>query len=362
MTPNSLSWICRTPETLLTGLGRVSSDNPDLPALPELEECRGNLFYGYVYGLKIKFPDDVLWDEPNAGKRLLALSLPLPGVLPAWYLLGLFAGSGDTDFFGELVRRAKHRDGSTGSIGLGTEALHALGALVGIPEAEQLFTAFSFDPANVAVGDYPNEGITKKLAGVSVGLEGNSISTGSSDTSGGEWIPFQPPASNPAPDPPPPFLPVLNFQPVEGMPAVLVSLGDTPDVTTGQNGRVYIGSSIPLSLTVVNELINRLMVAYRSLTLPAEGFAWFDDTLNPLSGSELCILDPYVVKVLDLPWSADKGVCIAAKILQNNSGEYLGVVNQKGGGERTLEPEADLNQAKVEVCKVFQASLKDAGL
>lgn len=359
MTSNTQrTWIFETPETLSAGLGRVVSDNPDLPALPELEEPT-DLALGYIYGLKLRFPADLLWEPPNGGVELLerATGAANAGDFSAAFILGVFAGSGESLFFGELVRRARHRDGSTATLGVATDALHVLGELAGIPAAENLFTAFSFDPANVLTGDYPNVGREVEWLKFGPGRpktifrEGVGEMPADQTTSGKEF----------ESDPVPALFVALVGREAElpGMSARLF-LGDTPKVET-TDGLVCLFGTL-CSLTVVNELINRLMTAYRSLTLPAEGFVWIDDTLDPLKGSELACLDPFQVGALGLPWSPEKGICISARIHQNDAGEYLAVVSLKDGGVLNLPPEADLNVAKVEVCKVMAGKLKDLGL
>jgi hypothetical protein len=375
MTPNSYAWIFQHPETLSAGLGRIVSDNPDLPALPELEEPT-DLAMGYVYGLRLKFPHNELWEEPNGGADFLkaAIASTATNEFSAAFLLGVFAGSGDEMFFGEVVRRAKHRDGSTASLGVSVEAGAVLDPLAGIPEADHLFTAFSFNPHRIELGNFPN------VAGTVVSLlpRDGALPALPPDAGTVGSIPddfFARPGN------PPPAREIQPNNPyAQGFQTVLLAtLADLPEVIP-----VYAGPSVEfgplyLSLTVTTELISRLTRAYRSLTLPAEGFAWADDTLDPLKGSALLCLDPQLVTALGLPVSHKPGdfsryedplntypmqgvAVVVARIYQDGSGMYFPAIAEADGHERPLAGEWDLNVAKAQSCKRVAEMLKKAGL
>lgn len=91
------------------------------------------------------YHDDVSLDELSSGHEIIDT------------VLGRWAKTGDRKFIGELVRFAKHRDGSTAALGdslYAMDVLHA--ASISDPAFKGILRSFDYDDDKPTHGDFPN--------------------------------------------------------------------------------------------------------------------------------------------------------------------------------------------------------------
>jgi hypothetical protein len=312
-----------------------------LAALPATEEelpkvlvelADGNLvdphspgFAGFVRGLYARFEAAEVWTK-DLGEKILdesaAILAPEAGPPPdtldwnPFYALNWLAARNDAELI-ELIRRARHRDGSTQSISTSSGALAALADLAIVPELQPALARLGFDPSSVGFGNFPRGGAAASPAtgtGLSGGLSRSQVSS------------------------------VPMSEVVLPLSAVV-----EPDLVSGM---VRLGTNA-LSLSAAVRFAAAIGAAVRSMLLPAEGFVWLDDSFDPLSSSSLLVLDSALSSV-GLPVVVGPGndgtASLHGEVKQGADGQYRGTLYRHDGSVLPLMAEyTEMETAKFAV-------------
>lgn len=292
------------------------------------------LLAGLIRGLKLQHPDSPVWASPlgadfiTGADQVLAADAGEPPQTAEWnqYYGMLWLAGRDTAALAELIRRAKHRDGSTQSIVTSSGALALLSELEADPPTAAELASLGWSSAAVSFGYHP--------PGLPVPVSG---------TPGSVLMPSG--------DVVVPAVPALGAAPVAGVQAIPsgpfegVAAADLPA------GRVTIGGAL-LSITGAIRLQDSLTAAVRSLLLPGEGYAWVDLTYDPKHSSSLCVLDGELAA--GLPIAPDSpGSALKAEVLQDDDGSYTARIYGADGSVKRVHgtPYTDINEAKFAVAR-----------
>lgn len=360
-----------TNQLFLTGLRVSRPDAEPLPAdLPEFLEAvstKGKLTdnpavaAGMVSAALDAFPGSPLWNE-GLGSRMkeVALSAPLADTDPefAMFYLGRYAYLGrDVDLL-EVIRMAKHRDGSTAAIQTSTATVQMLeGAAFEYPEVATKFKSMGFDLARVQFGNFPTGAPMK--AGAPLPADG--------PYSGNSGL-YPTPAGAAA-------VPPAGSQISQKSPATPLQVITSHPVVKGFDGLesccIWVGE-VPVSITTALALQTSLVASIRKLMIPEEGFLWVDE-LDGLGGT-LATVDEYQASRLKLPERtelADKAavkgrIWEAGSVTQGKDsgsatfGLYVCTLQKSGGGTEEFGRYEDLNDAKAVVSARVRSAI--AGL
>lgn len=323
----------------------------------------------------VDHPD--LFKEPGAAAELAAADAILGDIGPVGVgsndvLLARWAFSGSLDPLTELLRRFLHRDGSSESIVLGSDAM----ALV--IEAEQADPVFlealkaaRFSPVKVRMGVFPAGSFSLPLALVPV------QHTNPRRVQAGQSTPAAP-SPSPSPFPLPSggsqaaaaiasapagaveVIPATPATPARRARAVPAGSGNTA-VADMAAGTVKLGGA-SLSISAAIKAGDSITRAVVELLRPAEAFAWLDDNHDPQSRSILVDLDG--VRGKGLPEVG--GGLLQGEVLQIPSrgpdpeaGKYLGRIYNRGGGFTEFATGVDdVNAAKFQVAERVRQELK----
>lgn len=296
---------------------------------------------GIVSALHDAFPDLEEWmAEPAAGFLLDLSEEPLiagPQETPDWntYYARRFSISGSLADLRELVRRAKHRDGSTASIQTSSAALSLLSeAADGHPEIAVALASAGLDLAAIQFGVFP-AGAPATAAAAPRG----ALGTGAIGSRASAPVAFPPVPASAAPA------------------AAAAPSGWSPRVVVADPfaGTVEVGG-VPLSVTAALAMLDDLTRATRRLLLPAEGTAWVNDRIDPLKLSELVMLDPYLAA--GLPLFAAGGAILAEVLQSPEDGVYRGKLYDRSGGSSQFGEWHDMNQAKCSIAERVRPELQ----
>lgn len=261
------------------------------------------------------------------------------------YYAARFAVAGAVSDLAELVRRAKHRDGSTAAIGTSSGALSLLSeASDGDPEIALRIAAAGLNLSDVRFGNYPVGGPPPAVAPAVVTIpidEHNHAAKVQEALEGG---------LSPA-TPMPPAARVLAFSQPLGSPNVAAAVSANMDA-----GDVSVGGA-RLSITAAVNLATSLTAAARALLVPAEGCSWIDDQTDPAKQSELVVLDPVLAE--GLPPSAWSGALLAELAQSVENGTYrVKVYDRNGGSTFVTGSWTDMNDAKAAAAERVRPELQ----
>jgi hypothetical protein len=326
-----------------------------ITALSEIPDASTDLAtMGAVLALHGKFPNLPYWQD-GAGAAIYAevqtiATLPPDYVDPKWnrYFLGRWAATGEPNALRELVRRARHRDGTTSALVVGTEAGVILGAAQH-PEVVKLLTKFGFNPANVKPGNFPP------------GTE-----TATEPTPAAAPAPAPPAAPAPVPPtvviapPPPPAQPIIPSTP-----------GGIMGVSADTNAGMVVLAGTPISITAALALETDLVKRTRELLIPAESYQWLDEFDHSKAGLFTNDVPPDSnpsanVFGRGLPREQESGMACHGEVLQDRTtGRYsCKLYNRDGGGgfSQVADKIDDFNVAKFRVASAVKAELISIGL
>lgn len=289
-------------------------------------------FAGLVRGLKLQHPDSPVWTSQvgegaiQTAEQILSADAGEPPQTAEWnqYYGMLWLAGHDTAALAELIRRAKHRDGSTQSIVTSSGALALLSELEADPPTAAELASLGWSSTAVSFGYHPPGQpvpITSNVAGA----------PGSVLMPSGDVVAAQAPAAPAVPAPPVQF--------------------DGEAKADLSAGHVTIGGAF-LSITNAIRLQDSLTVAVRSLLLPGEGYVWVDLTYDPKHSSSLCVLDGELAA--GLPIAPDSpGSALKAEVLQDDDGSYTARIYGSDGSVKRVHgtPYTDINEVKFAVAR-----------
>lgn len=322
------------------------------------------------------------------------------GQTPAYndFFLGRFARLASLDDLAELIRRARHRDGSTSSIVLGS-ATHLLlaSAAADIPELRGVLKLHGLDLDAMKTGDFP------PMLDPAVNSLADSTGTAPPEVLARTGLPagF---GSFPAPGPEPRW---LGGRLVGGPAAVAVvevpaetvsgtgagpneiraeeiepsdnDMGDDPKLGSNAAGKQLAGWNLEtgmirmfhmrLTPTAALAALQSLVVATQNILIPHEGYTWVDEMEQ--KGSTLVCLDKWLAERVKLPERSGElalrlGVdtlWLQGEIKQLTEdgpkfGHYLAVLQHGSGGAfEEFGDFIDLNDAKFELAKKVRGVL-----
>ena len=272
----------------------------------------------------MKAADAVL--APDAGEP------PQTAEWNEYYQYRWLAGRDPADL-AELIRRAKHRDGSTQSIVTSSNAMELLSELERDPPTAEALTVLGWSSSAVTFGYHPPGQPVPFTRTAALGSipPGGAVSV---MMPSGQVVAQ---AAGPAPAAAPAVLPSDVLAKADLM-GVRVTLGGT-----------Y------LSITAAIRLGDSITAAVRSLLLPGEGYVWIDLTADPRRSSSLAVLDGELAA--GLPAFPDSpGTALKGEVLQDElSGNYTGRVYSGDGSVRTVPGIfSDMNEAKAAVAEVVR--------
>lgn len=291
----------------------------------------------------------------------------LPEETPEWnlYFLGRYAYSGNDADLAELVRRARHRDGSTATIVVSSDACMLLDSAAGeSPEVLAKLRSMGLNPASVQFGNFPP---LKSSAPGAVHLVASPapIAKNADDAGGrglytqmeGGLYPGIPPA---APEAPPQLAGLEDSKPEP--PAGVNAEPDFVGGTVKLSGKV----EAALSITRALGLLDKLTESTQRLLIPAEGFMWIND-LDSLAAA-LVVLDGVLARRLNFPersgvYALRAGlatVWLAGELVQSTEdgpqfGRYKVMMFRPDGGFDEFGNYEDFNDAKFELAKRIRA-------
>lgn len=299
--------------------GKISFDEID-------EQNFAHIMAGVTCAEFEKDPDNPQWEEPaGLGKLKQAAELIHAADFntPEWtrFYIGRFAVSHSPADLNEIVRRARHFDGSTATIQVQTNAVALLAKGVhDFPESVgRGLKAAGYNFGNVKPGNYPPT--SRPLAPVyrlSQADPAVSLNPASPD-----------PASNPA------MVDVTSGEvfPVPPSLRYFSELLFTADIVDGSVDICSFTFSITEAIAIELEIVK----ATRALLLPLENWAWRDDTMSPTVHSQLF---------------DDTGTLQGFVLQDRNTAKYSGFFGAFAidhGREKLLTVFDDMNNAKFAV-------------
>jgi hypothetical protein len=258
---------------------------------------------GFVSAAYEAFPDSPEWTvQPGRSLWEDVLSLGVPGDTQEWnnYFLARYAYSGNDAELAELVRRARHRDGSSAAIVLSSSVVAFFDHVADVvPEALAKLLSLGLDPAAVKFGDFPPGNaalaIGKAVAAAArqnprppAPLATSGANAGETTRPASAEVAILEPRQEGREDPPEP-------------PAGVRADPDFVGGTVKLSGK----AEAALSITGALNLLAALTETTQRLLIPAEGFLWIDDIGGILAGVQtaaaLVVLDAVLANRLGLP-------------------------------------------------------------
>jgi len=294
---------------------------------------------GIILTLRSRFPEASLWVAD--GSEILRSDLELvtkggPQGSPEWndYFVGAYA-AGDVGGLRELIRRAKHRDGTTAAVVAGTDAMGLLEAAAADSAAfAAVAAANGFRPGAVELGDHPPGSVTAfGVTGVAAaasdltGLPSQTAATRAPQTAGSTPPPVRRPGGPPLPTSAYRAPAPAAAAPAAGPAALAVESGPAPQLGAAPIATADMGGGIvrlgdpnrPAARLAISEAIalgDSITASVRRLLLPAEGFTWIHDTMDPLRLASLVDLD--TTRAANLPdFTGDGGGKLQAEVIQS---------------------------------------------
>lgn len=366
---------------LLRGLSPLAAaPSPELLSSDGLED---NLYAltGFLVTLAVRFDADLSSSLPKKKQaRVEALSGETPEQSQEWndYFVGAYA-AGDVNGLRELIRRAKHRDGSTVSVVAGTDAMGLVeSAAIASPPFASVATANGFTVGAVVLGDFPPGSLTafgihaaavptSNLTGIA---SETALTRGTAQSAIPQTraTPRRPPSERDQAEGRKPTGPAAL--PVADVPAPAWNLlppWATPDMG---GGIVRLGDpnrpSARLAISEAIALGDSLTLSVRRLLLPAEGFAWIHDTMDPLAIASLVDLD--TTRGAGLPdFTGDGGGKLQGTVAQsigsteNRAVFYSCRLFAANGTSETFGQFADINDAKFAIATRVRELLNTEG-
>jgi hypothetical protein len=339
---------------------------------------------GLVSAVAELFPKLDFWQIDPYKEWLAENQLGVVQQTAEWngYYAARFAVAGAAADLAELVRRAKHRDGSAASVAASSAALSLLvEAASGDEEILARIRGAGLDLYNVRFGNHPaalpGPEVTIHLEGPNKaaledeatlgGLVHASVPARASAAPAPAAGPAGPPRRrfhlqtavvNPTTAPVPVAAPVRVAAPAPvaaPLPAASLPWGGPAPSPNSDAGDITFGGA-HLSITAALNLCTSLGAAARALLLPVEGCAWVDDRTDPAKKSELVILDPVLAE--GLPPSVWDGA-LAAELLQSADGVYqVKVYDRSGGSTYVTGSWLDMNDAKAAAAERMRPELQ----
>jgi hypothetical protein len=277
--------------TLALQLGTPENQRPapgvdSILKLSEGNSFTGAVLAGFVEGLCVVHGEELeVWATPE-GRALLLKVLPDAANFPEGvpvdhdgndYLVGRFGG-GDRLALRELIRRAKHRDGSAAAIDAGDDALIIL-----------------------TTGSRGVLGLAALLAENGLGKEVkfgfHPVGSETAFLSSGARTPVAPVLVSPPPVPVAPA-PAAPEPPVDLQPrppaSITVIDGRAAAVTVDLKKGVLLFGGNPMPVGTAAELADALNIGVRQLLIPAEGYTWVDDMRDPNRLTSLLCHDAFL--------------------------------------------------------------------
>jgi hypothetical protein len=342
-------------------------------------------FAGFIAAAHEAAPDAKEWKEEPASVLIDGLvTLGPPQETAEWngFYLARYAFSGNENKdLAELVRRARHRDGSTAAIVLSSSTCALLESAAGeIPELLAKLAAMGYDPQAVKFGAF-HFGAPVLAARPVASSNVASLENAGSSPAAAVPMRFEgglyPETTAAAPD-----AIVSQDRPLyaggppaggDPIPTTVVMRADPPEVAPGviayadlENGNVVLKGKANLSLSITGGLLlfNSLLETTQKLLIPAEGYLWIDD-LDQYAAA-LVVLDGVLAKRLGLPERSGvyalragvETVWLQAELNQSveqgaQFGRYKATLYKPGSGGAFDEfgNFEDFNVAKFEVAK-----------
>ncbi len=310
----------------------------DLAAGNGLLPVNSAMLAGFFSVFHENFPDAPEWaSEPS-----LVEFLGMAGLhdIPAGpeandYFIGRWA-AGDLAGLRELIRRAKHRDGSPASIGAGNDAINVLDAAgAASPQLLAKLRANGY-VVPLTFGNHPVGSVTAFKLPVAPGSAVPARAHGHAPAAQNRPRPVVPPLAASAPIAAPAVVPV-DARSRGGARLGVVNA----DLVAGA---IYVGTN-RLTVAEANKLSDDLTIAARALVLPMEGYAWVDDMRDPTRLTTLICLDDVLagpVARLDgalpgLVHNLDLGGFVRAVVLQNEADKFTFNLWLRDGSSRISE-------------------------
>lgn len=319
---------------------------------------------GAVDVMRERFPELAAWD---AQEDLLAAADEVRGDGPqpdsTWnnYYVGRFRVSGADEDLGELVRRAKHSDGSTVAFGTSADALSLLtSAAAANTGVRARLAALQFNPGNIRMGNFPH-GTTAAFTAPK-GKGSAPVPAHRAPVRAARAIP-------PAAAPPAPARAARAIAPAAASRDSGRAIArDVPEFIDAQNepmlevdetaGRIIVrfaAASLPMSAASALQL--DIVRALRRLTVPREGFQWLDDPSDPAKLSLLVLHDTGLIPGLP-PFEGREGGSVAGDVRQLESGTYTArIIDGAGSHKNVGNDHAGPWEAKHAVCVAIRGTL-----
>jgi hypothetical protein len=300
---------------------------------------------GVVSAIHDAFPELDAWQDEPAKSYLAELSAePFIAGVPEGpegngYYAARFSVAGLVPDLVELVRRAKHRDGSTAAIQTSSAALSLLSAAAeGRADIALSLSSLGLDLSNIKFGNHPAGALPVPYftPGVDPVLNLNAPEAGASTA---EVTVRVRRAANPVPAAAREFPP----EPAAAATPQLAGPYDSSVFADVGAGTVQVGG-LHLSITKALALVDGLVSATRRLLLPAEGCQWVNDQTDPLKFSSLVVLDSYLAA--GLPVFPGGGALLAEITQSEQDGLYRVKVYDRTGGSSQFGESSDMNDAK----------------
>jgi hypothetical protein len=259
----------------------------------------------------------------------------------AEFALGRWAATGHRAWMDELIRQARHRDGSSHSIATSSYAMEILRVAVETDsDFDRLLRSRGYDASSIKFGAFP---------------PGTSLQPGA----GSRWD-CRPPAIPVAVPPEATDTSTVNEATVIAEGVVGMGISDTAQT----DGRVILalhGQTYALSITDARGAADALERAIRALLLPGEGYRWDDS--STLTSSALVVFDSELVKdfepftMLNASDGPDaEGRFVLGRVVIESDGRFIGEVFTK---QPRKERRGDMNDAKFHVAQRVRDLLAD---
>lgn len=242
-----------------------------------------DLLHGFVSGLAEEFPS--MFGVGNIGGDLLDASLA-SGRTGLAFTAGKYAAVGTIELLGELIRMARHRDGSAQAQQEGQNAQAALGAAAAqSSQFREALQGAGFDPGRVQFGNFPPGSVAIERGKVILrpaSARGNrpnprpAVRPATPRTAAAPPAAARP-AAPPVAAPAPAAAPAAAVRRPRYVPTQQLQATAKADLV---NGSVLIGAS-RFSVASALQLVDEVTAAVRELTLPAEGYTWVPDAAEP---------------------------------------------------------------------------------
>jgi hypothetical protein len=312
---------------------------------------------GAIVALHQLLPDLAYWSEETGATLLAAATAQAAtvdhsGVEWNHFYLGRWAVLGDQADLDELIRRAKHRDGTTAALVTGTEAVVMLTAAFKEHTdtiGKRLLEA-GFNPANVTTGNFPHQAQPAPV---------DQAAQPAPPTSHAVAVRPITPAPVTAPAPP-------------ANPIVIATPGGVIGVGVDANSGVVILAGNPISITAAMALETDLVKRTRELLIPASSYAWMDEFDHSKGGLFTEDVPPesnptanVFGRGLPRPDGHESVACHGEVIQDKQTGQYsCRLYNRAGGGgfSQIADKIDDFNDAKFRVASAAKAELLSMGL